>query len=600
MLNKTTFLFALILFTFCFNVNAQMHLMSEVSLDEQVRNSKMIVEGKVLSSKSMWNEDHTQIYSVSEIDVYKVFKGEPLGTVEVVTLGGVVGFEAEIVHPSLTPHKNEVGVFILEEENELRFESSSNTSEKFKPYAGSQSFYKYNRFDKLAANGFSIKNDINAFYNELKGLSGETIIDLGNFDFETYSDFSNNIAVAISSISPTTITAGTGSILTISGSGFGTTTGTVSFRDADTGGATYIDVLDSHIVSWNDTQIQVVVPASATVNGAGNAGTGTVRVTHASDTTFATSTTLTISWAVTNVPYDWGNGLGYQDTPTRHRDIDDNGGYTWQMFTDFDAASSPKATFETAFDSWRCETGINWTFGAVTTTDAVASDGINIIRFDNGELPSNVLGRCTSYYSANCGFTDGDLYWYVAEMDINFNEDISWYYSSDGGSIGFTEYDFESVAVHELGHGHQLPHVINSGAIMHYSIANSIVSRTLSVGDIAAGNDVQGRSVLGNPCIAEPDMTAYNCTASLEDQLLASGLEIYPNPTRGILQIRNNSDQTLESYEIYDISGRQILEGEFDDDLSTKEFNTSSLASGVYFIKVNSNVASAAKQFLKE
>ena len=127
--------------------------------------------------------------------------------------------------------------------------------------------------------------------------------------------------------------------LTINGSNFGNTTGTVSFRDADDGGASFIDALASQIVSWNDTEIVVEVPS--------NAGTGVVRVTHATDTTFADSSVLTITHSETNVT---SGGNAYQ---VQHVNDNGSGGYTWEMFTDFfDDTEQPGArvAFEQALD----------------------------------------------------------------------------------------------------------------------------------------------------------------------------------------------------------------------------------------------------------
>jgi hypothetical protein len=43
--------------------------------------------------------------------------------------------------------------------------------------------------------------------------------------------------------------------------------------------------------------------------------------------------------------------------------------------------------------------------------------------------------------------------------------------------------------LHELGHAHGLGHVIAPGSVMHYALANGIVSRTLASNDIAGGAD---------------------------------------------------------------------------------------------------------------
>ena len=76
-----------------------------------------------------------------------------------------------------------------------------------------------------------------------------------------------------------------------------------------------------------------------------------------------------------------------------------------------------------------------------------------------------------------------------------------------------SQYDFESVAVHELGHGHELGHVINTLEIMNYSIANGQSKRVLSTNDLAGGNAVMARNASGTVCSLTmmAPLTASNC-----------------------------------------------------------------------------------------
>ncbi|MEZ4935058.1 MAG: hypothetical protein R2788_23365 [Saprospiraceae bacterium] len=50
-------------------------------------------------------------------------------------------------------------------------------------------------------------------------------------------------------------------------------------------------------------------------------------------------------------------------------------------------------------ENWCNETNINISIGTNTSVDVAASDGTNVVRFDNNELPSGILGQTTSYYS---------------------------------------------------------------------------------------------------------------------------------------------------------------------------------------------------------
>ncbi len=565
---------------------AQQGMLSKVSLEDQVASSTLIVEGKVISKKSYWDVNHQNIYTVNEVEVYKVFKGQLLATIEVVTPGGTVGFQAERVSPSLGLAIKDVGIFMLyENDKQLTSDAESNYS-KFKPFSSVQGFYKYNKYENTAVNPFYIKQGISNFYSELRNLVGNDYSSLTNFDINVFTQYESSLAVAITSIAPMTSSAGTESVLTITGTGFGATTGTVSFRNADDGGATYIDALPTQIDTWTDTEITVEIPSRA--------GTGDVRVSHATDATSATSATLTISYAETTFNYDWGMGVGLEAYQTRHKDINGSGGYTWNMFTGFDANTAANESFVRSFDTWRCETGVNWTIGAATPTDVIALDGINVIRFDIGtELPPGVLGRCTTYAAADCGITDVILYWFVSELDIVFDSGADWEYGPTAAVA--PKIDFESVSAHELGHGHQLLHVIDSGALMHWSIAPGDNNRVLSANDIAAGNDVQSRSLIDIPCAPADAMTAYDCTASVADQLLAESIGLYPNPTSNKLIIKNDLFLNLETVTIFDASGRELM---FRDISKSNIIDIKQLSKGIYFINILSDNASTTKRFI--
>src|SRR5690606_25678016 len=125
------------------------------------------------------------------------------------------------------------------------------------------------------------------------------------------------------------------------------------------------------------------------------------------------------------------------------------------MNTDFNANTPAKEAFLRAFDTWRCETGINWLMGSTTSVNVGVQDGVNVVVFDNNDpLDAGVLGVCITT-SGSCG----DARDVVVELDIVFNNDIddidtglveSWYFGTHDPE--FEQYDFESVALHELGH----------------------------------------------------------------------------------------------------------------------------------------------------
>ncbi|MEM9680464.1 MAG: matrixin family metalloprotease, partial [Bacteroidota bacterium] len=517
----------------------------EIPLNVQVYASPQIVEGKVISKKSYWDADYQNIYSVNTIEVYKVFKGQALSTIEVITPGGSVGLEYQIVDPSLKLRPNDIGIFTLVD-NTVNVPTNQRA---FESYSDVQGFYKYNVFNNTVVNPYRIKQGISDFYDDVVGLTGSNYTVMNNYNVdEVVADIeANRGGLAITSLSPGVVTAGTQTTITIGGSGFGSTVGFVRFSDANSGGASLYTALESQIVSWSDTQIVVEVPDRA--------GTGGIQVQNSTSDIGNSPFTLTVTYAHINVESDALSAGTFVAYETQHVDDNAAGGYTWQMFTDFDANTAANASFLRALDTWRCETGINWTVGAVTATDVAASDGINIVRFDNTtELPSGVLGRCTSRFSG-C-FINGatDLQWYVNELDIVFNDTTNWEFGPSAPS--FSEVDFESVAVHELGHGHQLAHVIDNSVVMHFAIGGGTSLRNLSAGDIAGAGAVQTRSTTTAAC-STTSMIHFDCAVlSVSEEELSAAIDIYPNPSNGRVFINNDGLVDVDNAVVYDVNGR--------------------------------------------
>lgn len=466
----------------------------KVDFNIKVAQSSHIVEGRVIQKASYWDQNHYNIYTVNTIKVYKIFKGSlNASTIEIITPGGTIGMTKEVVHPSLGLNTDDLGLFMLK--NSTVDLTSTNAYQQFEPYASIQGFVKYNESSLTAASPFEIYNDIEqGLYTKIQTLTGQnyTIV-------QTNKPASITPQKSIASFSPTTVTAGTKTLLTITGTNFGATPGTVRFSNANDGGATFVDGLPTEIISWSNTSIVVEV--------FNDAGTGPIQVVGTG--TFTSAQTLTVTHAEINVEFDPGTGNeAYQ---TQHVNDNGSGGYTWQMHTDFDV-SAANAPFIRALDTWRCNTGINWIIGATSTVDVIANDGANIVRFDNGgELAAGVLGVCTSRFTG-C-INGGVISWYVSELDIVFDDATNWNFTTAAPSA--VEVDFESVAVHELGHGHQLGHVISVGTdIMHFSISSGIQIRTPSANNLTGGNNVQSRSTGAAVC-GQAVMTNHPCAAAL-------------------------------------------------------------------------------------
>ena len=541
-------------------------MLKEVSLEKQIEKSSLVIEGKVLSKQSSWDTNHENIFTINTIEVYKVFKGEASSTVELITAGGVVGYDAQIVSPSLKLKVGDVGVFTLYGDNSDMASKTLTTNKKYKPFGSLQGFYKYSIENDIVTNSFNSKKGIvSNFYQEIKNFTNTDYVELASFEAQNTSEKNaTSTQLAIVSFSPTETSAGTQSVLTITGTNFGTTKGNVSFYNADNAGASFVNALGTQILTWTDTLITVEVPSEA--------GTGKVKVIHNDGTSMTSNNDLTITYAQANIITDHLNSGVYVAYPTQLVNGNGSGGYTWQMSSEFAQVPEAKETFKKALDTWRCETEINW---LLNETDLVTEAGAqhkavlddkNTITFDsststvpNEDLPDTVLGLRTSYYSACDVVINGvpSLEWYIREFDIVFDDEADWNFLTE--TPGATEFDFESVALHELGHCRQLDHIINTNNVMHYAIARGESLRALSSDNITLASMIQDRSTSVSVCDAQL-MTDYTggCALGVEEDILNEGISLYPNPTKGPLYINTDGRAMIEGANLYDVNGRLI------------------------------------------
>ena len=491
-----------------------------LSLEERTAKSGLIVEGEVISQYSFWDSKHQLIYTSNLIEVYKVFKGSLSATrVEVITEGGTVGNKKHVHTPSLQLSEGQMGVFFCET-SRISDPQSKRSEPEYMVYGSLQGFIRYSLSDGTASEPFRKYNGIETdVYNSITTITGAAPLEVAENrelinSYKSQGNLFPNAVPSLSSFTPTTITAGTDQVLTITGIGFGIAQGTgfVEFKDSDDGGATLVKPLASDYVSWTDTEIKVHVP-SQTLGSTGTAGTGTIKVTNSDPASVTSAGTLTIEYAYSNVldAGTDGGGAGFPDTSQMPDHIRDDGvdGYIFTMETGEFTPTAADDAFLRAMNTWTCATGINWTT-TTGVTDTNIEDDINVVRFADDEtdpLPAGVLGRASSYYDG-CAVAAGYFTWEVDEIDIKFDDQatVSWEFGPALPIAG--ESDFESVALHELGHTHLLGHVISPGAVMHFSITTGTSNRVLSAADIAGGRYIMTRSVVANACNTGPMIAA--------------------------------------------------------------------------------------------
>jgi hypothetical protein len=496
---------------------------------EKEQNSTLVVEGKVEEQSSFWNPQHTMIFTANKIRVYKLFKGELAADhIEVMTIGGTVGNESVQASDLLELSKDEIGVFFCFP-NQGNILSPSTGNRLYDIYASSQGCFKYDVFKNVAGDPFNTFNGISEqLYPAIVSLTKHnyTVIDASFNPGNIYStSLSAKTTALIIGFTPTTVNAGAtadvaNNVLTISGTGFGTASGSaaVLFWDANNNNGTpnyVVAYTASEMISWTDTEIKLRVPTRA--------GTGVFSVRDAGGVSTASPQALIINYSI----------LSSGGKQTNLINANGSGGYSMKYSSNMTPEAT--ATFNRALETWVEVSGLNVINGGTTGIESVTGDGNCVVMMDNFNanggtpLSAGVLGVCYSF-SQQCS----------SSFDVRKPEfDIVLRSAFSSGSVNFsygpcapgnTQIDFETVILHELGHGLNLGHIndgaqgaapnANAGKLMHYAVSNGVkrVSPDHSAyeGSLYA---INGVTTSYGPCTTNTNMTPLTGTVDPRDEM---------------------------------------------------------------------------------
>lgn len=466
-----------------------------IEFSERIRQSESILLGMVVSRHS-YADAGGNIFTANKVKVEAWIKNHrSQDEIYVITVGGVLDGIAQISFPAVQLDQGSSYFLMLEKNNTVADDktlriSSPGIIQAF-PYADAQGawLFQRGRYHDLHAEGALSESELLQRVYSISGLQAKTP---GGADFvaRNYEARSTGTADVVS-FGPNPTNGGTvnpADYLTITGSGFGAAPGTVEFRNADNGGSTFIAPPNaSDYVSWSDNTIVVKVPSGQTeTNEARNAGTGTFIV----NGTMSSPQALVVNYSHLSIN---SNFSGFS-TRTRQRyylrNMDGQGGYSFVYNTGFESNTAAVAAFERALNTWKCSTRINWR-SAGNTISGYGPDGENVVLFD-ASLPAGVLARATSRFSGSATGTCSlqNTVWWLQEIDVQVRPvgtGITWQF---GPALATgSQYDFETVLLHELGHAHGLGHRIAPGQLMHYAVGNATNIRTPAAQEIQGGVD---------------------------------------------------------------------------------------------------------------
>jgi hypothetical protein len=497
--------YILLSFFFYISLSSAQCFHKHVELQSTIGDATLIVEAQLTTQQGVRKEGINLIQTINTLQVSRLFKGSMTGSqIDFLTLGGNLALQFEHISTEIVLRKGQRGIFMLtlDSNGDYRIVDQGHGIIRY-----TQSEFKATRYNE-------VWNDIQAeLYPQLTRMTSQNMQVKGTIDFQFTSD--NRKAINnVNGLSPLTISAGSKSVLRITGSGFGNTqgTGTVEFRNVDDGGASRFSPIPNEFISWSDTQIEVEVPSGA--------GSGTVNVITDGGTVFTSNESIDIPFNHTNFIFTANNGEQFAAFANLSGQ-NGNNGYDFQYATSIDANVDAELTINDMYDKWRCTTGRNFVkIADLAPGDAAnsrneitdGSDGINVVKFDTGEIPggSGTLAFLLSRGSG-CVNASGGVDAYVTEMEFVINDQSNFHFRDTvTESLDNNEIDFESVVVHELGHAQQLGHVLDPNEVMFFSVSFGSQRRNISLDDQTGAAFINQNATQNSYC-GQPSMTYADC-----------------------------------------------------------------------------------------
>lgn len=153
--------------------------LSKISLSEKIKNSSLIVEGRVCNSQSYFGRAG-EIYTNHEVEIWKTLKGSvpTETTVTIVTKGGVVEDLKETWTHQLSLNNDDKGIFFLTHTKYPTNENDRFESPFYEVYSSLQGFLKYHRIYgiSVATEPFRTYSNIPELIDRIKGSEIEPSI----------------------------------------------------------------------------------------------------------------------------------------------------------------------------------------------------------------------------------------------------------------------------------------------------------------------------------------------------------------------------------------------------------------------------------------
>lgn len=441
---------------------------------------------------------------------------------------------------------------------------------------------------------------------------------------------------AITDFYPQVISAGTNSILTIIGNGFGENRGAsqVRFMDADTANTTiqFLDAVD--YISWTDNEIKIKMPYfvdSLAENF--HPGSGTFSIKKGNGETINSPSPLTIKYAAMNYFYGTFGNPDYEKIPYRHVDFTSSlNGHAREFSLDTSITNNPQmaALVHKALRTWTCVTGINWVVVDTTNIPISDIDNISIIYLTDTEFAGDTtLGLAESRKGQLCfDLNDNNskfIFWKETDialaryMNISNQTPVNWLYDSTySQDLPTGAVDFYQTILHELGHAHYLGHVRESSEMMYYGILPGPVDASSRLKLYSSPNSMEGGTYISTKNFATQSASCGGTIGTTTPQYasycgdlgvfpyqkqIKNEITVYPNPFNQSITLDFELPINTEvSYQVYDLSGRKIFQKEkyqSKNQMYSEEINLNNCDGGLYMLSIQAGNESSVYRIIK-
>jgi hypothetical protein len=425
---------------------------------------------------------------------------------------------------------------------------------------------------------------------------------------------------------PKVVTAGTfdgNDIITITGANLGDITNCeeppiiVTYRDAFNGGTrwsevkNFLDYVEWGVVANSNPSkhyVKVRVPGSGADDGGITTypGSGKIKVKFRNGTQETVSSEdLTIKYCLrtsgtgrlvgqisgckARPNYIYG-GTVNGAVPVKMVDASSNnsGCYVIKFDPSFNTRAGAKAAFTRALNRWRCSTGINF----VINDNLTNQTGYDVlISFGTADPFSSATLANTRRDEQNCFNMNGENTGYTKGFTIVFKSDHTWNYGDN--------LNFETNALHELGHAHLILHTNSPSDLMFWLASASNIGNN----DAEASRFmvIRSRTSSGGGCnsglIPVPASTCRTNNNDISGQSLH--FSVYPNPTQLSITIDiPNFDYKEIKITVVNAQGEIIYAQKR---LTNQvRLETDNWATGLYCITLSQGSKVATKKILKQ